>query len=325
VRGWWPSGTYGVHGAEQKAQKTWNAIDLAVSVASGTPWLGAFPVDDPGAVIVFAGEGGEASILRRIDAVAESRGVTADHLRIAVCSRAPHLSDSLHLSLFAEALDLYRPRLVVLDPLYLAAKGAKLGDLYAMGAMLERPQHMCSDADAALFVVTHHNRAEGRGAHRLTGAGPAEWGRVLINATVISRHTDPATAATRVLTELDGIGGEIPDQSTRLLRVITADDPDDLESPLRYDVSVTDAEAPGPTGGADMPPARAKLLEALRSAGEPRTADQLVDSIVETHGHGLRRETVSKNLNALLKLSLIDCLNPDAAFGEAKLWSAVTV
>jgi RecA-family ATPase len=77
----------------------------------------------------------------------------------------------------------------VLDPLYLAARGAKLGDLYAMGAMLEAPQRLCTEAEAALLVVTHHNRGEGRGAHRLTGTGPAEWGRVLINATVISRST----------------------------------------------------------------------------------------------------------------------------------------
>ena len=324
VRGWWPAGSYGVHGAEMKAQKTWNAVDLAVSVASGTPWLGAFPVDDQGAVLVFAGEGGEGATLRRIDAVATSRGLNADDLDINVCTRAPHLGDSVHMSLFAGALEDHAPRLVILDPLYLAAKGAKLGDLYAMGALLERPQHMCSDADAALFVVTHHNRGEGRGAHRLTGAGPAEWGRVLINGTVISRHTDPETGATRVLTELDGIGGEIADQSARVHRHIVAEDPDDLDSPLRYEVTVT-APDNAPSGGSDMPPARAKLLEALRSSDGPATGEQLVERIVEKHGHRLKRETVSRNLNALATLGLVDCLNPEAGFGEAKLWTFRTV
>ena len=43
IRGIWPAGAYGVHAAEPKAGKTWNALDLAVSVASGTPWLGRHP------------------------------------------------------------------------------------------------------------------------------------------------------------------------------------------------------------------------------------------------------------------------------------------
>jgi len=48
--------------AEFKAGKTWAITDLAVSVASGTPWLGIFPVDAPGPVLLFAGEGGNARL-----------------------------------------------------------------------------------------------------------------------------------------------------------------------------------------------------------------------------------------------------------------------
>jgi hypothetical protein len=90
IRGLWPAGTYGVHAAEQKAQKTWNSFDLAVSVASGTPWLGKFPIDDPGPVIIFAGEGGEGDVLRRLDGIATDRDLTTDELQIAICAKAPH-------------------------------------------------------------------------------------------------------------------------------------------------------------------------------------------------------------------------------------------
>ncbi len=87
------------------------------------------------------------------------------------------------------------------------------------------------------FVVTHFNRARDlRGAARITGAGPAEWGRVLISATVASRRTDPATQATTVLTELDVQGGEVPDQTIHVRRVVRALDPDDLDSSLEYRV-----------------------------------------------------------------------------------------
>lgn len=39
-----------------KAGKTWAVLDAAVSVASGTPWLGRFACQQ-GSVLVYAGEG----------------------------------------------------------------------------------------------------------------------------------------------------------------------------------------------------------------------------------------------------------------------------
>jgi RecA-family ATPase len=188
VRGVWPAGDYGVLGGEPKAQKTWNADDLAVSVASGTPWLGAVPVETSGPVIVFAGEGGDGNVVRRIRAIATGRGIQPESLPLWICSRAPHLTDEAHLAELAHVIAEVRPVLVVLDPLYLAAGGANGADLYAMGKLLERPQHLCQAVGAALLVVTHYNRSRDlKGAARFTGAGPAEWGRVLIAAEIVSR------------------------------------------------------------------------------------------------------------------------------------------
>jgi hypothetical protein len=237
VRGIWPAGAYGVHAAEPKAGKTWNALDLAVSVASGTPWLAQYPVDSSGPVVVFAGEGGDGNVVRRLRAIAAGRRLQAEALPISVCTRAPHLADEAHLQDMAGHLAAVRPVLVVLDPLYLAAGGADGKDLYAMGRLLERPQHLCEQAGAALVVVTHFNRSRDlRGAARITGAGPAEWGRVLISAAVVSRHTDPDSQVSTVLTELDVQGGEIPDRTLRIRREVVAVDPDNLDSPLTYRV-----------------------------------------------------------------------------------------
>jgi len=66
------------------------------------------------------------------------------------------------------------------------------------------------------------------------GAGPAEWGRVLIAASVISRHTDPDTMASTVLSEIEITGGEVPDLSVRIRRVIRSVNPDDLDADLEY-------------------------------------------------------------------------------------------
>jgi hypothetical protein len=302
VRGIWPAGTYGVHAAEQKAQKSWNALDLAVSVASGTPWLGHFAVDDPGPALVFAGEGGRAAILRRVDAIAEHKGLDPDGLRLAICERVAHLGNNIHMLQVARHLDRYHPKLVILDPLYLAARGAELGDIYKMGALLEQVQHMCAAADAGLFLVHHYNRARDQrgGSKRMTGAGPAEWGRVLIGATVITSHTDATTQETRVLTELDVIGGEIPDSRFRILRTIRAEDPDHLDSPLHYTATVTaGADTPPPiTQLPDAKPAVQRVHAILTAAEQPLTVTAIGDQLAD-HGHPLKARTIQDALHQL--------------------------
>jgi len=52
IQGLWPADAYGVLAAQEKAGKTWAALDLAVSVATGQPWLDHFacPTPDPALV-----------------------------------------------------------------------------------------------------------------------------------------------------------------------------------------------------------------------------------------------------------------------------------
>lgn len=326
LRGLWPDGDYGVFAGDMKAQKSWTVTDTVVSTASGTAWLDLVPVDRVGPVVMFVGEGGEADALRRIDAVCSSRGISADDLPITICTRAPYLSNTVHLGLMAEQLDRERPVLTSVDPFYLSAGGANGGDLYAMGQLLERPQRMCQEIGSSLVITTHQNRREGRGAARITGAGPAEWGRVLMSATVISRHRDKATTETTVITELDVIGGSIPGGRLRVVRRIAADDPADLDSPLRYRVECTEIGDDGDDSGSEkpkMPPSRTKLLDALRHfAGVPTTVKALVDWVVEKHGHGLTRETCSRELNALYADALADRV--DLGKGHAAEWFVTT-
>lgn len=323
IRGLWPAGDYGVHAAEMKAGKTWTTVDLAVSVAAGVPWLGHVEIDDSGPVLMFAGEGGEANILRRLRAVAESRGVVAEELPITICTRSPHLADTEHLESMRAEIKRLEPRLVTLDPFYLSARGAQLGNLYEMGALLEAIQHMSQDVGASLLVVTHWNRGQGRGAGRITGAGPAEWGRVLISAKVISRHTD-SSHATNVITELDFLGGEIPDQTLRVQRRIWSDDPDDLNSALHLEVTVTETEARSSEERSEtLPPAARKLLEAfkaLEGSGTETTNTTLVDSIADRWGHGLKRETTSRTLNDLKRRGFVDFVSEGEDQFAPKVW-----
>ena len=54
IQGLWCDQTLGIFGGEPKCCKSFLALDLAVSVASGTPCLRRFAVRRTGAVLLFA-------------------------------------------------------------------------------------------------------------------------------------------------------------------------------------------------------------------------------------------------------------------------------
>jgi hypothetical protein len=112
------------------------------------------------------------------------------------------------------------------------------------------------------------NTGDGRGADRISGAGPAAWARVICSIAVHYRGSDPE-GASMVLLGAGVIGGEIADTRFRIRRRVRADDPADLGSPLSYAVEVLAAEDPE-----DLDPAAAALsksrqwvLAALRAGG----------------------------------------------------------
>jgi hypothetical protein len=325
VRGLIVEGDYGVHGAEPKAGKTWNGADLAVSVATGTPFLNRFEIDAPGPVIMFVGEGGKGNITRRIRAITEHRGLTDNDLTdLHVSARAPHLADPDVLKELACLVTTIAPKLVIVDPFYLAGRGANGADLYAMGELLEGPQHICQDAGASLLVITHFNRnRETRGAARITGAGPAEWARFLLASTVLSRQTDPTSKATTIVTEMEVTGGELPDAKIHVRRKVWADDPEDLDSCMHYEVDTMDAAEPfrALPNDSGLAPAAVRLLAAMEGLDKPAAIPELVDWIVAKYGFGLKRPTCSTHLNKLLSLGLIDYI--DAGTGTGKFWFKV--
>ena len=60
----WTACAVGVIGGAPKCCKSWFGLDMAVSVATGTPLLGRFAVRQPGPVLVFLAED---SRLKEID------------------------------------------------------------------------------------------------------------------------------------------------------------------------------------------------------------------------------------------------------------------
>lgn len=317
----WPADSHGVIGAEQKLGKTWMVLDLVVSVASDGVWLESFPVENPGPVLVFLGEGGERKMLRRLRAIAELKKTDLESLPIELCMRVPHLTQAEHLEIVAQWVDELHPRLVVVDPLYLAARGAKGSDLYAMGEHLEEIQHLTQKVGAALVIVHHWNKTgEGTGAARMSGAGPAEWGRVLVSASVVRRATHPVTQETSVTINVEFTGDEIPETDFRFIRKVSVDDPNSLDSPMHYSVEKVETwDEPHESNGSNegLSPAARNVAKVLRGLGRPVTVRRLGDALAEM-GTPLRPRTIQKALISLKAAKL--AIEAGESFAAQVLW-----
>ena len=253
------------------------------------------------------------------------QGVDPDQLadRLRLCFRVPRLAApgaGGELAAIQAELAEHPAALVVLDPLYLAAAGASGSNLYDMGAVLQAIQGVCQHAGCALLVVTHWNKTgDGRGADRISGAGPAAWARVICSVSIQHRGSDPDGAST-VLLGVELIGGEIADTRFRIRRRVHADDPTDLGSPLSYAVEVLadDDDQDLDPAAAALSKSRQWVLTALRAGGELQTVKQLGDRLAQA-GHPLKPRTIQLALGELEAAGL--AAGSEEATGRARYWS----
>lgn len=118
IQSLWAHAAVGIIGGAPKCCKSWLGIDMAVSVASGTPCLGHFPVQKTGPTLVYLAEDSLPVVRARIDALCVHRRLDIHSLNLFVIT-----ASSLRLDLASDqkrlqaTLATLRPRLVLLDPL----------------------------------------------------------------------------------------------------------------------------------------------------------------------------------------------------------------
>lgn len=306
-------GQYGILGAMWKAGKGWDAIDLNVSMASGTPWLGRYPCPNRGPAVLYPGEEDDHELKRRLAAVAKARDLDWRDLEIHVAQRTPRLSRAEDLDMVRRDLERVGPRLTTLDPLYHAAAGGDSANLFKMGELLAEASDLARAADCSLLGVTHYNRDRTReGSERFTGAGAAEWGRFLIAAELISRRdVDGWNEVTR---RLEVIGTSIAGFTVTVTRRIRELDPGNPDSELLYEVDVSETVETPP--GLTYPQAR--VWAVLEGPGHPVTIEQIQD-LLKAGGMAkpYKRNTISGYLNELAKAGRAD---GETGEGPAKRW-----
>jgi len=168
----WIHAGVGTIGGLPKSCKSWLGLDMAVSVASGTPCLDTFPVRDPGGVLLYMAEDAGSLVKARLRGLCRHRGLDLNSLPIDVITalvvRLDLPADQQRLE---ETVCRRAPRLLLLDPfvrLHQVNENAA-GEVAAILGYLRALQRAYNVA----LIVTHHSRKNGSatGGISLRGSG----------------------------------------------------------------------------------------------------------------------------------------------------------
>jgi AAA domain len=176
----WARAAVGILGGAPKCCKSWLALDLAVSVASRTPCLGSFAVEDPGPVMLYMAEDSAAVVKARLTGLCYHRGLRLDGLPIDVIT-APSVRIDRPADQDRLARTVWRatPRLLVLDP-FVRLHRVDENDAGQVSAILGYLRSLQRDFDVAVLVVHHARKnggAAGQAGQNLRGSGDLHaWG-----------------------------------------------------------------------------------------------------------------------------------------------------
>ncbi len=171
--GLWAEGGVGVIGGEPKCCKSWLALEMAVSLASGRPCLGVYDVECPGPVLVYMAEDAAAVVRRRLEGICHHRQLDLATLPIyAITADALRLDQPGDQGRLRRTLERLRPRLLVLDPLVRLHRvdensASEISALLAYFRQLQR-------AVGTAVALVHHSRKNGSAARpgqALRGSG----------------------------------------------------------------------------------------------------------------------------------------------------------
>lgn len=178
VHSLWAEQAVGIVGGEPKCYKSFLALDIAVSVASGASCLRCFPVKNSGPVLLFAAEDALPVVKQRLLGIAAAADVDFQSLDIHVITipsfRLDLESDRDRLR---KTVDAIRPVLLILDPfvrLHRIDENAAADVAPLLGAL----RHLQRGFGTAVLLV-HHTRKSGasRPGQALRGSSELHaWG-----------------------------------------------------------------------------------------------------------------------------------------------------
>ena len=180
VQGLWSRAGVGILGGPPKCAKSWLALDVALSVATGTACLDTFEVLDPGEVLLVMAEDGPEIVRARLESICAHRGLLLHDAPVhLVLSHALRLDLERDCERLRETIARMRPRLLVLDPF---VRLHRLEENHAgdVSGLLGWLRTLSREHDLAILVVHHARKngsAGGQAGQALRGSGDFHaWG-----------------------------------------------------------------------------------------------------------------------------------------------------
>lgn len=188
VEGIWMRESHGMIAGEPKAYKSVLTTDLAVSVASGKPFLGSYEVKKQGPVLIIQEENAPWIVRDRLKKITNARdllnsqvSVNGKNIQIKFPPPLPiHLLNNAGLDITSEEdktfvesnIKEYKPILVILDPLYLMMGDKDVNSAKDLQLILPWLKSLRDKYNTSVVLVHHWNKAGAskRGGQRMLGS-----------------------------------------------------------------------------------------------------------------------------------------------------------
>ncbi len=170
----WTHQAVGIIGGSPKSGKTWLALEMAVSVASGSPCLDTFSVFSAGPVLLYAAEDSATALRTRVETLAQLHKVDINRLDVHIITvDSLRLDRPDHQDRLESTLHVYKPVLLVLDPL--VRVHAIDENVAGQVSMLLGYLRSLQRKTGAAIALTHHIRKNvsptGGAGYSLRGSG----------------------------------------------------------------------------------------------------------------------------------------------------------
>lgn len=284
-----------------ESYKTWMLLDLAVSVATGTPFLGTYTVNNPGPTLIIQQEDSHSGLTDRLALIVEQKMNMLPTLEGNnwVVPSMPDIPIYVHpdrqlrfdnkkvIEEMERQIEAIKPRVILIDPLYSTTNSTDnyMADLANRMMVLKtwRDKYGCS------FLIAHHSK---KNLDPDSTAREDSWGSQFLNAFLEAGwqvRRNPKLAQNEIIVRRHSkVMGNLSSISLTF----------DISTvyPMKYRVTPRTYEmAPA---GAPRQPAQAGLLDMLRD-GDMSQAD-----LCNRTGKG--RSTVSRQIRQLEAAGMVE-------------------
>ena len=284
-----------------ESYKTWMLLDLAVSVATGVPFLGKYMVNNPGPTLIIQQEDSHGGLTDRLALIVEQKmGMlpTLEKNNWSIPSM-PDIPIYVHpdrqlrfgnkkvIEEMERQIEAIKPRVILIDPLYSTTDSTDnyMADLANRMMVLKtwRDKYGCS------FLIAHHSK---KNVDPDSTAREDSWGSQFLNAFLEAGwqvRRNPKLAQNEVIVRRHSkVMGNLPSISLTF----------DISTvyPMKYLVTARTYEMAA--GSAPTQPAQANLLDILRD-GDMSQAD-----LCSRTGKG--RSTISRQIRQLEAAGMVE-------------------